>query len=73
MLTCLKCLKITEPQVIVVERSNRYPLCDDCGVAMVDLIERMPLDIMSEDTPDPPADENEITEVKPKAKKKKSK
>ena len=76
MLTCLKCLKTTEPQVIVVERSNRYPLCDKCGVSMVDLIERMPLDVTSMDAPTPSKlDDGEITEVKekPKSKKKKSK
>jgi len=48
MLTCLKCLKITEPEVLVVERADRFPLCDKCGVSMVDLIERMPLEVTPE-------------------------
>ena len=75
MLTCLKCLKVTEPEVIVIERADRYPLCDKCGVSMVELVERMPLEVVPEEAPDPPVDEGEITEVKekPKAKAKKKK
>ncbi len=39
MQTCIKCMKFTEPEVIVIERSPRYLLCDKCGVSMVDLVE----------------------------------
>jgi hypothetical protein len=44
MITCIKCLKFTEPEIIVIERSDHYPLCEKCGVSVVDLVERMPLD-----------------------------
>ena len=74
MQTCIKCMKFTEPEVIVIERSPRYLLCDKCGVSMVDLVERMPLDIVTEDEtvdpPEPPEDTGEISEVEEKAPKK---
>ena len=65
MLTCLKCLKITEPEVLVVERADRFPLCDKCGVSMVDLIERMPLEVTPEayELSQEAYDEGEIVEV----------
>lgn len=71
MQTCIKCMKFTEPEVIVIERSPRYPLCDKCGVSLVDLIERMPLDPPEDEAGDPPEDTGEINEVKEKASKKK--
>ena len=48
MLTCIKCMKFTEPQVVVIARSDHHPLCDACGVSMVDLVERIPLEITPE-------------------------
>lgn len=49
MLTCINCTKFTEPEVVVIERSDHYPLCEECGVSVVDLVERIPLDINPED------------------------
>lgn len=65
MLTCINCMKFTEAEIIVIERSDHCPLCEKCGVSVVDLVERMPLDytLPEEEVEDAPEDTGEIVEV----------
>jgi hypothetical protein len=65
MLTCLKCMKIDRPEVFVIERNVTAPLCDKHGVAMVNLVERIPFVPTAEQLGDAPDEPDEILEDEP--------
>lgn len=41
MLNCLKCMKISKPEIIVVEKLDQARLCDRCGNAMYNIVEQI--------------------------------
>lgn len=44
-LSCYRCFPPKEPCVLVIDRPEAAPLCETCGVKMVDIVEKLPFPV----------------------------